>query len=136
MDDASSEDWEYRFDCVKSAVDVLRRFTRQLRRFEPPDVPEGLPSTRGWTIRLEGLPQYCDLVPRDGLEFLAKRLDDPIKFLTAYVRRWGEHVSAIDPLLRDYEIMPRDENTIASVCVLLERALFAQRLAIRLLKSQ
>jgi hypothetical protein len=126
--DEPSRPWTYRFEMVKTALEVLTRFSSELCKCTPPDVPEYLPNVRGWTIRFDGLGEYGRQVPTAHLESLAKSLNEPIKNLAAYIDRWEESVSMIDPLLQTYEIMPGDEDTVDSVRVLLDRAVYAQQL--------
>jgi hypothetical protein len=128
--DQTSQPSTYRFEMVKTAVDVLARFASELRECNPPDVPENLPNVRGWTIRFDGLGEYSSHLPTGQMESLAKRLDDPIRDLRAYIDRWEQLVSMIDPLLRTYEIVPGDEDTLDSVRVLLDRAIYAQELVV------
>ncbi len=127
--DQQSQPWTYRFDMVKTAVDVLASFSSELGKCTPPEVPEHLPSVRGWTIRFDGLGEYARQVPSAQLESLAKRLDEPIANLAAYIDRWEVNISESDPLLVDYEIMPGDYDAVDSVRVLLDRAVYAQQLA-------
>src|SRR5437773_2567092 len=61
--DQQSQPWTYRFEMVKTAVDVLASFSSELRQCTPPEVPEHLPSVRGWTIRFDGLGEYARQVP-------------------------------------------------------------------------
>lgn len=126
---------EYRFEMVELAADKLRALSRQLERCAPPEIPKNMAHTRGWTIRFEGLADYSNQIPNEALERLAKRLDPSIKILSAYIHQWERQVSEIDPLLQTFEIMPGDEEGVASVRILLDRALFAQRIAIRQLRS-
>jgi len=115
---------------VLAAVDVLDRFAQELHSIKPSEIPRNIESTRGWTIRFEALEEYCQNVPTDSLQSLVRLLDRPIKVLTSYIRRWGQHVSGIDPLLRTYEIMPGEEDVIDSVRVLLDRAIHVQKAAV------
>lgn len=115
---------------VLAAVDILDQFAQELQALRPPEIPDNIASTRGWTIRFEAFEEYCKNVPTSGLQSLAEQLDRPIKILTSYVRRWDQHVSEIDPLLRTYEIMPGEEDAVDSVRVLLDRASHAQRVAV------
>jgi len=127
---------EYRFEMVLAAVDILDEFVRQLRVLRPPKIPSTISSTRGWTIRFEGLEEYSQNVPTGSLQSLAERLNRPIVDLASYVRQWDQHVSGIDPLLRTYEIMPGEEDAVDSVRVLLDRVIQAQRVVVRELKAR
>ena len=129
-------DTEYRFDMVLAAVEILNQFAQELQGFTPPEIPNTIASTRGWTIRFEALDEYCHNVPTAGLKSLAEQLNRPIEALTSYVRRWDQHVSEIDPLLRTYEIMPGEEDTVDSVRVLLGRAINAQRTTVNELSAR
>jgi hypothetical protein len=118
--DAQSQRWDYRFEMVNTAVDVLRRFTSELHECTPPEVPANLPNVSGWTIRFDGLGEYGGHVPTSRLQSLAKRLDGPIKDIRAYIDRWEQLVLKIDPLLRTFEIVPGDEDILDSVRVLMD----------------
>jgi hypothetical protein len=127
--DQQSQPWTYRFEMVKTAVDVLASFSSELCECTPPELPEHLESVCGWTIRFDGLGEYARQVPSAQLESIAKRLDEPIASLAAYIDRWEANLSKIDPFLVDYEIMGDDEDAVDSVRVLFDRAVYAQQLA-------
>lgn len=128
-DNPSPVSFEYHFEMVLTAVDILAQFAQELRALRPPEIPGTIASTRGWTIRFEALEEYCRNVPTGSLQSLAEQLERPIVDLTSYVRRWDQHVSGIDPLLRTYEIMPGEEDDVTSVHVILDRAIHAQQVA-------
>jgi hypothetical protein len=87
----------YRFEMVELAVEVLREFATEILNYDPPDLPENLASTRGWTIRFEGIQEYCNYITTKKLEHLATQLSDPIRDLNAYVQKWERNVSRTDP---------------------------------------
>jgi hypothetical protein len=128
--DAQSQPWNYRFEMVNTAVDVLSRFSNELSGCTPPDIPANLPNVSGWTMRFDGLGEYGSHVPTSRLQSLAKHLNAPIKDIRAYIDRWEQLVSKIDPLLRTFEIMPGDEGTLDCVRVLLDRTIYAQELVV------
>jgi hypothetical protein len=130
-DNPSPAPSECHFEMVLTAVDILAQFALELRALRPPDIPGTIASTRGWTIRFEALEECCRNVPTKSLQSLAEQLERPIEVLTSYVRRWDQHVSGIDPLLRTYEIMPGEEDAVDSVRVLLDRAIRAQQVAVK-----
>lgn len=126
--DETEHSWTHRYEMVTTGVKVLTAFSSELSEFSPPDVPEGLPKVGGWTIRFDGFGEYSAQVTTLKLESLAKLLDEPIRNLTAYVDRWEDSVSSIDPALQSYEIMPGDEDAIDSIHILLNRAIYLQQL--------
>lgn len=126
--DEPGQPWTYRFEMVKTAVDILSRFSSELRECTPPEIPEHTASVRGWTMRFDGLGEYSRHLPSGQLTSLAERLEDPIKDLSDYIDRFEENRSMIDPLLQTYEIMPGDEDALDSVSVLRERAVYLQQL--------
>jgi hypothetical protein len=81
-------------------------------------------------MRFDGLCEYGSHVPTSRLQSLAKHLNAPIKDIRAYIDRWEQLVSKIDPLLRTFEIMPGDEGTLDCVRVLLDRTIYAQELVV------
>ncbi len=121
--------WTYRFEMVKTAVDILSLYSSELRDCTPPEIPERIAHVRGWTIRFDGLGEYSSHVPSNQLKSLAERLEAPIKDLSEYIDRFEESRYMIDPLLQTYEIMPGDEDALDSVRVLRERAVYLQQLA-------
>lgn len=135
-DNPSPVSSEYHFEMVLTAVDILAQFAQELRALRPPEIPVTVASTRGWTIRFEALEEYCRNVPTESLQALAEQLEQPIEVLTSYVRRWDQHVSGIDPLLRTYEIMPGEEDAVDSVRVILDRAIHAQQVAVNELSTR
>lgn len=119
---------EYRFETVLAAAQTLDQFALELQVLTPPNIPRNITSVRGWAIRFEALHEYVNDVPTASLKSLAEQLNKPIKILSSYIRRWDQHVSKIDPLLRTYKIMPGEEDMVDNVRVLLERAIYAQRI--------
>jgi len=136
VDPSLQEPFKDRFEMVLAAVDILDEFAQRLQVLRPPEIPNTISSTRGWTIRFEGLEAYIQNVPTSSLKTLAERLNRPIVDLASYVRQWDQHVSEIDPLLRTYEIMPGEEDAVDSVRVLLDRAIQAQRVAVREVRAR
>ncbi len=86
-DNPSSVSSEYHFEMVLTAVDILAQFAQEPRALRPPEIPGTIASTRGWTIRLEALEEYCRNVPTESFQALAEQLEQPIEVLTSYVRR-------------------------------------------------
>lgn len=127
---------EYRFEMVMEAANTLNHFSQELERLTPPNVPNTITSTRGWSIRFEAIAEYSRDVSTADLEFLAGQLAPPIEILTSYVWRWDQYVSEMDPLLQIYQIMPGDQDTVDSVRVLLDRASYVQRIALSELRTR
>lgn len=113
---------------VKTAVDILSRFSSELRECTPPEIPAHMAQVRGWTMRFDGLGEYSSHLPSGQLTSLAEQLQDPIKHLSDYIDRFEDTRPMIDPLLQTYEIMPGDEDALDSVRVLRERAAYLQQL--------
>jgi len=127
--DEPNQPWTYRFEMVKTGVDILCRYSSELRECTPPDIPNRIAQVRGWTIRFDGLGEYSTHVPSTQLKSLAERLEDPIKDLSDYVDRFEVTRAMIDPFLQTYEIMPSDEEALDHIRTLRERAVYLQQLA-------
>jgi hypothetical protein len=120
--------WQERFEAVQFAAELLEEFAVELSDFVAPTIPEHYASIRGCTIRFESLPEYCHEVPLASLRALAERLNDPVARMTRYLKQWDSSVKRTDALLRDYHVMPGDEQAVDNVRVLLYRGRLVQRL--------
>lgn len=113
---------EDRFEMLMVAVDVLNEFSREICRCTLPEVPDNIASVRGWTIRYESLPDYYGDLPPTRVRLLAERLYQPINILAAYLRRWEEQVFEVDSVVRPYQFMPGETDSVDSVRIILDRA--------------
>ena len=119
---APSSSPEDRFELVIIAAELIAEFADELRYIDPPYLPDNLASIRGWSIRFTTLPEYIAQIDRHALNSLANELAAPLRIINEYIDRWDKAVAHLDPLLRDYEIMPGDEAAMDSLRVIWQRA--------------
>src|SRR5438132_8481091 len=97
--DEPTQPWTHRFAMVNTSVNILYRFSSELRECTPPEIPEQMAQVWGWTMRFDGLGEYSSHVPSGQLKSLTVRLEDPIKDLSDYIDRFEESRSIFEPLL-------------------------------------